>query len=59
MKIGLGLYRNSLNIDNYKFAQQTGATHIVAHLTNYFSGSNPEISSGNEDGWGLVGTKLP
>ena len=52
MKIGFGLYRNSLNNENYKFAKQIGATHIVAHLTNYFSGSNPEISSGDNDGWG-------
>ena len=52
MKIGFGLYRNSLNSKNYKFASQIGATHIVAHLTNYFSGTNPEISSGDNDGWG-------
>ena len=45
MKLGFGLYRNSLNTDNYKFVNQIGATHVVAHLTNYFSGSNPEISS--------------
>ena len=42
-----------LNVDNYKFAKQIGATHIVAHLTNYFSGNNPEISSGGNDGWGV------
>ena len=53
MKIGLGLYRNSLNHKNYKFAKQIGTTHIVAHLTNYFNGSNPKISSGDNDGWGL------
>jgi len=53
MKVGLGLYRNSLNLKNYKFAKQIGTTHIVAHLTNYFSGNNPEISSGGNDGWGV------
>ena len=53
MKVGFGLYKNSLNKDNYKFVNQIGATHIVAHLTNYFSGSNPEISSGEENGWGI------
>jgi mannonate dehydratase len=53
MKLGFGLYRNSLNSDNYKFAKQIGATHIVAHLTNYFSGVDPKISSGEKDnGWG-------
>ena len=53
MKIGFGLYRNLLNKDNYKFVNQIGATHIVAHLTNYFSGSNPTISSGGNNGWGV------
>ena len=53
MKLGFGLYRNSLNVDNYRFVNQIGATHIVAHLTNYFSGSNPEISSGDNNGWGI------
>ena len=53
MKLGFGLYRNSLNVDNYKFVNQIGATHVVAHLTNYFSGSNPEISSGGDNGWGV------
>ena len=53
MKLGFGLYRNSLNTDNYQFVNQIGATHVVAHLTNYFSGSNPEISSGGNNGWGV------
>jgi mannonate dehydratase len=35
MKIGLGLYREMLTSENFRFARQTGATHIVAHLTNY------------------------
>ena len=53
MKVGLGLYKNSLNKENYQFVNQIGATHIVAHLTNYFSGNNPKISSGNDNGWGI------
>ena len=53
MKIGFGLYRNSLNANNYKFVNQIGATHVVAHLTNYFSGNNPTISSGGNNGWGV------
>ncbi len=53
MKIGLGLYRESLTPDNFRFARQAGATHIVAHLTNYFSGRDPSLSSGNDlSGWG-------
>jgi mannonate dehydratase len=36
MKLGLGLYRHMLTADNFAFAKQAGATHIVAHLTDYF-----------------------
>ncbi len=32
MKLGLGLYRHMLTTDNFRFAKQAGATHIVAHL---------------------------
>ncbi|HEV2514348.1 MAG TPA: mannonate dehydratase [Devosia sp.] len=53
MKIGLGLYREQLTPENFAFAKQAGATHIVAHLTNYFKGADPTISSGSSDaGWG-------
>ncbi|HVU37976.1 MAG TPA: mannonate dehydratase, partial [Opitutales bacterium] len=36
MKLGLGLYRHMLTPDNFRFARQVGATHIVAHLVDYF-----------------------
>lgn len=53
MKIGLGLYREMLTPDNYQFAVQAGATHIVAHMTNYFRGRDPKISGGDDlMGWG-------
>lgn len=53
MKIGLGLYRDSLTPDNFQFAVQAGATHVVAHMTNYFQGRDPSISSGDDlMGWG-------
>ncbi|MDR3495394.1 MAG: mannonate dehydratase [Ancalomicrobiaceae bacterium] len=53
MKIGLGLYREQLTDDNFRFAIQAGATHIVAHLTNYFGGRDPKIYGGRpSDGWG-------
>ena len=51
MKIGLGLYRESLTPDNFRFARQAGATHIVAHLTNYFRGRDPSLSAGTRDRW--------
>ncbi len=52
MKLGLGLYRQNLDDANMAFARQCGCTHIVAHLTDYFAGKNPEISSGDDRGWG-------
>ena len=52
MKLGLGLYRGLLTDDNFRFARQAGCTHIVAHLTNYFAGANPDLSSGDDEGWG-------
>lgn len=36
MKLGLGLYRHMLTPQNFRFARQAGATHVIAHLTNYF-----------------------
>jgi mannonate dehydratase len=53
MKIGLGLYKQSLTARNFSFAKQAGASHIVAHLTDYFGAHNPEISNGDGDGWGV------
>jgi mannonate dehydratase len=60
MKLGLGLYRHMLTAENYRFAKQAGATHIVAHLTDYFKAS-PEIPSATSDGegWGAAGSGQP
>lgn len=59
MKLGLGLYRDLLTDDNFRFARQAGCTHIVAHLTNYFQGASPDVSSGGSAGWGSCeGAKL-
>jgi mannonate dehydratase len=53
MKLGLGLYHHMLTEDNLRFARQAGATHIVAHLVDYFS-SGPRIPSSvsASSGWG-------
>ncbi|MDP9351549.1 MAG: mannonate dehydratase [Chloroflexota bacterium] len=32
MRVGLGLYQNMLTQDNFRFAKQAGASHIVAHV---------------------------
>jgi len=48
-----------LTRENFQFARQIGATHVVAHLVDYFKGGaqNPRDSqpTGNERGWGLAG----
>jgi len=51
MKIGLGLYRKMLNETHYKFAQQLGVTHVVAHLEDYFS-ANPQLAQDGDMTWG-------
>ena len=56
MKLGLGVYRASLCEDNFKFARQAGATHLVVHLVDYFRGSNPSLAAGSDldAGWGVT-----
>ncbi len=54
MKLGLGFYEHMLTPDNFRFARQIGATHIVAHLVNYFS-DDPNVPTTKTDGWGLTG----
>src|SRR2546430_822008 len=59
MKLGLGLYRHLLTRENFQFARQAGATHLVAHLVDYFKGGahNPSDNqpTGTDLGWGLAG----
>ena len=59
MKLGLGLYRHMLTPDNFAFAKQAGATHIVAHLVDYFRCSGhvgpDDQPTGTDWGWGLAG----
>ncbi len=52
MKLGLGLYRHMLTPDNFRFAKQAGATHIVAHLVDYFH-TEPRIPTADHYGWGV------
>ncbi|MFP4172305.1 MAG: mannonate dehydratase [Candidatus Hydrogenedentota bacterium] len=60
MKLGFGLYHHMLNDEHYRFARQCGATHIVAHLVDYFhqGADHPGEDSqpiGGSGGWGLAG----
>ncbi|MEQ9405927.1 MAG: mannonate dehydratase [Cyclobacteriaceae bacterium] len=52
MKLGLGLYKGILNKDNFQFARQAGATHIVAQLVDYIKGDNPTLTNNFLNGWG-------
>ncbi len=59
MKLGLGLYRHMLTRENFQFARQAGATHIVAHLVDYFRGGQhahaEDQPTGTDRGWGIAG----
>lgn len=59
MKLGLGLYRHMLSRENFQFARQAGATHVVAHLVDYFKVGQPHRHdnqpTGAEHGWGPAG----
>jgi mannonate dehydratase len=53
MKLGLGLYRHMLTPENFRFARQAGATHIVAHLVDYFQ-QGPRIpGTDGSTNWGV------
>ncbi|MCX6623005.1 MAG: mannonate dehydratase [Acidobacteria bacterium] len=53
MKLGLGLYRHMLTAENFQFAKQAGATHIIAHMTDYFHDSPKLPESDGQRCWGL------
>ncbi len=59
MHLGLGLYRHMLTPENYAFARQCGATHVVIHLVDYFrqAADNPDNNqpTGTSRGWGRAG----
>jgi len=45
--------------DNFRFARQAGATHLVIHLVDYFKGGGHSAKdnqpTGTDRGWGLAG----
>ena len=51
MKLGLGLYRHMLTAENFRFARQAGASHIVAHYVDYFN-EGPRIPASESKGFG-------
>lgn len=62
MKLGFGLYSHMLDKEHYAFARQAGATHIIAHLTDYFykgdkDGEADQPLGNIERGWGFTEKK--
>ena len=55
MKPGLGLYKQMLTPENFRFARQAGAEAIVAHLVDYMPGG-PRIPDAKTvpQGWGVA-----
>lgn len=43
MKLGMGLYRDMLDREHFRFARQCGCTHAIVHLVNYYTGSDCNI----------------
>jgi mannonate dehydratase len=58
MKLGLGLYRHMLTAENFRFAKQAGATHIVAHLTDYFRSDDSLSTASGGASWGHTDSPL-
>lgn len=56
MKLGLGLYRTMFTPENFQFARQAGATHIVAHMPGQFSRDDQNIitAGSTAGGFGTV-----
>ena len=58
MKLGFGLYKRIINRDNFRFAKQAGATHLVLQLVDYIqSDKNPSLIGNFLDGWGITPNK--
>ena len=58
IKLGLGLYKSLLNDQNFSFAKQCGASHIVVQLVDYVKGGdNPSLTQNYLGGWGLTKNK--
>lgn len=53
MHLGFGLYKSLLNEQNFRFASQAGATHLVVQLVDYIQGDDQPSLTGNYlAGWG-------
>jgi len=54
MHLGLGLYRDLLTPETFRFARQAGVTHVVVHLPGHFTrGGGSKIITADDDAWGF------
>ena len=55
MKLGFGLYKALLNDQNFQFAKQVGASHLIVQLVDYVKGEDsPSLARDYRDGWGVT-----
>lgn len=54
MKLGLGLYDNMLTAENFRFAKQAGASHVVAHIPGLLPKAKAPAGC-----WGISDPTLP
>lgn len=53
LKLGLGLYKDMLKKENYEFACQSGCTHIIAHLANYYTDGSIVPTTNGTSNYGI------
>lgn len=53
MNLGLGLYRDLLTPQTFRFARQAGVTDIVAHLPGHFTRGDSKILTSDDAAWGF------
>lgn len=49
MKLGIGLYRDMLDREHFRFARQCGCTHLILHLVNYYTGGEGNIVTATDE----------
>lgn len=49
IKLGLGLYRHMLTRENFRFARQSGCTHLIIHLADYYGNEVVTATDGDKN----------
>ncbi len=48
-KLGIGLYREMLDREHFRFARQCGCTHLIIHLARYYTGGQDRIVTATDE----------